>query len=475
MNLNKQLYVLSLILIVSLLAISELYIELFSNFNAQSHQLIIALIIFFILVLCLVIVWVRHFVLKPVLLLKNTIAEFSVDNARMVSMPVTQDNEIGLLAASFEDMMQHVVDSQRHLYQLNTDLEEMVSTRSHELKFAKQKQRTISECIAECVLTFDRDYVIESINKMDLDGNHIYVAIIKDVGEHKKAEELLMQAHDQVQQAARDKSEFLSTMSHEIRTPLNGVLGMADLLKNTSLGTEQKNMLDMIQDSGHILLGVINDVLDLSRAEAGKMDLKCCSVQMESLAYRVLMMTMIRANEAGIDLVLDYDNDCPRYFMGDATRIKQVLLNLISNAIKFTEQGSVILRFSYEATDSGSHELQIFVQDTGIGIPQQQQEKLFNLFTQTDSSTTRKFGGAGLGLASCKKIVDLMGGRIGVDSTVGVGSSFWIELPLQCIDEGVDEGPREDQVLFVCWSLIVIVISVRYWVVNCNTLMFHQH
>ena len=269
-----------------------------------------------------------------------------------------------------------------------------------------------------------------SVSEMIIGGVKKYSGIVRDDTERKNSEAELITARNKAEHAAQAKSNFLATMSHEIRTPMNGVLGMTELLKNTQLSLEQKDIVSTISESGQSLLNLINDILELSKIEAGKINLDYIAFNLERTVYDVIRLLSFNAEQKNIELNFHYHANCPRYIIGDAGRIRQILLNLVGNGIKFTSNGHVIVEISCVKLNNINHTFRIEVQDTGIGIDKKYKHKLFESFTQADETTSREFGGTGLGLTICKQLVELMEGKIDVDSTIGKGSNFWFEIPI---------------------------------------------
>ncbi|MCB2018969.1 MAG: response regulator [Hydrogenophaga sp.] len=264
----------------------------------------------------------------------------------------------------------------------------------------------------------------------------------------------LTEALARAEASTRAKSEFLAMMSHEIRTPMNGILGMAQLLELTTLSNEQRGYVSTIRSSGDALLVLINDILDFSKIEAGKLDLESSDFTLESALVSTVELYRPLARRKGLSLELKLGADLPPYVRGDRTRLRQVLSNLVGNAIKFTEKGHVRVKVASLERDGNALTLGVAVHDSGIGIPPDRLKRLFMAFSQVDSSTTRRYGGTGLGLAICKRLCEAMGGHIGVTSQVGEGSTFRFSvrlevgerarettpMPLQPITQGTREG-----------------------------------
>jgi PAS domain S-box-containing protein len=269
-----------------------------------------------------------------------------------------------------------------------------------------------------------------SASILELGGYDCVLVIMRDISALKQAEAQIVAASVAAQAATRAKSEFLAGMSHEIRTPMNAMLGMADLLWESRLGAEQREYVRILRTTGNSMLKLIDDILDLSKVEAGRLTLESAEFDLRESIANTIEALEIRSREKGLALTCEIDPEVPTIATGDALRLRQILFNIVGNAIKFTERGTVALRVTPAAAADGARAIRFAISDTGIGIPPDRIQQIFEEFTQVDSSTTRKYGGTGLGLAIANRLVHLMGGTIEVESELGRGSTFHFVVPL---------------------------------------------
>ncbi|HSI76026.1 MAG TPA: PAS domain S-box protein [Lunatimonas sp.] len=281
--------------------------------------------------------------------------------------------------------------------------------------------------------------LVRGIRFLNEDQQWVMLSVIQDISEQKRHQTQLQEAKESAERANMAKSEFLANMSHEIRTPLNGVIGFTDLLMQTPLSDTQLQYMKTVHQSGHALLDLINDILDFSKIEAGKMDLSVERSDLFLLGEQVADITKYQAHSKQLELLVDISTTLPRYLYVDDVRLRQVLVNLLTNAIKFTSKGEVLLQVSEkEDLGEGKKVYRFAVKDTGIGIAKDKQEKIFEAFSQEDASTTRKFGGTGLGLTISNKLLALMGSQLQIESRLGIGSIFYFDLEVSA-----EEGERQ--------------------------------
>lgn len=284
-------------------------------------------------------------------------------------------------------------------------------------------------------LSLKNENLIKNLTRASKDLENLNQSLTSEIEYVKNIEEELKKARDDAERMSHSKGEFLANMSHEIRTPMNGVIGTLQLLEDTELTESQHEYVNVAYKSADALLAILNDILDLSKIEAGKLAFETIPFDLRDIVNDVVVLHALKAEQMGIYLNSEIDEALPSTVVGDPTRMRQVLVNLISNAIKFTSEGGVVVRLKLKLQDEKEVLIRVEVEDTGVGIPTSKHQKLFMAFSQADGSTTRKHGGTGLGLTIVRQLIEMMHGNLGIESEVGVGSKFWFVIPLGLAQE----------------------------------------
>lgn len=295
---------------------------------------------------------------------------------------------------------------------------------------------------AELALSYKNEDLITDLTDAGRNLESLNVNLKDEIWHGKQIEAELKTAKENAEKMSQAKGEFLANMSHEIRTPMNGVIGTLQLLEDSKLDESQVEYVKTAYKSAEALLAILNDILDLSKIEAGKLNFEIIPFDLREIVQDLVTLHSLKAEQQNVLLTCNIDKDIPDMLCGDPTRIRQILVNLISNALKFTEQGRVIISISALTRNETDINIKVQVKDTGIGIPESVQDSLFQAFTQADGSTTRKYGGTGLGLAIVSQLIEMMDGELGVISAAGEGANFWFELPFEISDVPVDSGQK---------------------------------
>ncbi|QHT68867.1 PAS domain S-box protein [Rhodocytophaga rosea] len=401
--------------------------------------------------------------------------EQEIQNAQAAFKAIFDESPIGVSIVDETDRLIQI--NQSHCRMLGYQKEELLNMRFSDFTHPEDIQATAevrqsilkgeinSYQLEKRLLTKNRGYIWVRLTRIGFkQNNHTFiVGITEDITERKKWEEELMRAKQQAEETALTKQQFLSTMSHELRTPMNAVIGLTHLLLLENPLPDQVENLQMLKFSSENLLALINDILDFSKIEAGKVSLENVNFSIRSLVISIINSLQLKANEKGIALVMRIDEQIPQLVTGDPVRLTQILNNLLSNAIKFTQKGSVTLSIALEQVLSNHVQLHFSVTDTGIGIPADKLTHIFESFSQAGNDTTRKYGGTGLGLAITKRLLELQGSTIQVESTLGEGSTFYFSLKI-----GSTIAGQEKASLYANTEKFITLESLRLLLVEDN-------
>ncbi|MDF1879646.1 response regulator, partial [Sulfurimonas sp. SAG-AH-194-C20] len=468
--------------------ISEMDIAVIENLqNDIINKTLITAFILFLMIIAVAIL-LSGYLVQPILHLIELVKKFE-DGNRDIEITIHNDNEIGALAKHFDAMVKSIRESEAQLdeqkFALNAHAIVTVTDSNGNITYANKKFEEISGYTQEELIGHNHRMLnsgehskeywgkmykdiskglvwrdeVKNINKnedvywvdmtivpfLDDHGGVVsYVAIRTDITEKKTDEFALIEAKKIADESVKVKAEFFASMSHEIRTPMNGIIGMLGLLLKTKLSETQHHQAYLAQTSAQALLSLINDILDFSKFEASKLELEYKAFNLRDVFGDFAEAIAFKAQEKGVDVILDVKDIRVQKVVADEYRIKQILNNLVSNAIKFTDEGHVLITVSLLELNEVQGRLYISVEDTGIGIPKDKIEKLFDSFSQVDSSTTRKYGGTGLGLSIVEKLVQIMDGKVDVSSVEGKGSEFSIEISVNLVEDSASVVPDVD-------------------------------